>query len=209
MSFADSLEALRKIDINDLDVNNLGSWPAPVKFITCVILLVAVLGLGFYLHLNDLQLQLDNERAQEETLKQQFSTKAFQAANLEAYKVQMAEMEESFGALLRQLPSDTEVPGLLEDITRTGLGSGLEFSEIKLQPEVAQQFYIELPIKISVVGSYHDLATFVSGVASLPRIVTLHDFEVQPVTAEAGSSRLAMSILAKTYRYNDKGLGNK
>ena len=128
------------------------------------------------------------------------------ATALEAYKVQMAEMEESFGALLRQLPSDTEVPGLLEDITRTGLGSGLEFSEIKLQPEVVQQFYIELPIKISVVGSYHDLATFVSGVASLPRIVTLHDFEVAPVAAEAGSSRLAMSILAKTYRYNDKGL---
>ena len=211
MSFADSLEALRKIDVNDLDVNNLGSWPAPVKFITCVILLVAVLGLGYYLYLSDQQLQLDNERAQEDALKQQFSTKAFQAANLEAYKVQMAEMEESFGALLRQLPSDTEVPGLLEDITRTGLGSGLEFSEIKLQPEVAQQFYIELPIKISVVGSYHDLATFVSGVASLPRIVTLHDFEVQPLNEEAGSSRLAMSILAKTYRYNDKGLatGNK
>ena len=125
MSFADSLEALRKIELNDLDVNNLGSWPAPVKFITCILLLVAVLGLGYYLHLSDLQLQFDNERGQEETLKQQFSTKAFQAANLEAYKVQMAEMEESFGALLRQLPSDTEVPGLLEDITRTGLGSGL------------------------------------------------------------------------------------
>ncbi|POC68531.1 pilus assembly protein PilP, partial [Vibrio vulnificus] len=86
--------------------------------------------------------------AEEETLKQQFSTKAFQAANLEAYKAQMKEMEESFGALLRQLPSDTEVPGLLEDITRTGLGSGLEFEEIKLLPEVAQQFYIELPIQI-------------------------------------------------------------
>ncbi len=209
MSFSDSLESLRKIDINDLDVNNLGSWPVPIKFITCLILLVTVLGLGYYFYLGDLQLQLDNERAQEETLKQQFSTKAFQAANLEAYKVQMSEMEESFGTLLRQLPSDTEVPGLLEDITRTGLGSGLEFSEIKLQPEVAQQFYIELPIKISVVGSYHDLATFVSGVASLPRIVTLHDFEVLPVAAEAGSSRLAMSILAKTYRYNDKGLGTK
>ncbi len=211
MSLSSSLESLRKIDVNDLDVNNLGSWPAPIKFITCMVLLVAVLGLGYYFYLGDLQLQLDQERAQEATLKQQFSTKAFQAANLEAYKVQMAEMEESFGALLRQLPSDTEVPGLLEDITRTGLGSGLEFSEIKLQPEVVQQFYIELPIKISVVGSYHDLATFVSGVASLPRIVTLHDFEVKPVTAEAGSSRLAMSILAKTYRYNDKGLsaGNK
>jgi type IV pilus assembly protein PilO len=106
---------------------------------------------------------------------------------------------------LRQLPSDTEVPGLLEDITRTGLGSGLEFEEIKLLPEVTQQFYIELPIQITVVGAYHDLATFASGVASLPRIVTLHDFQIKPV--EPGNTqKLRMSILAKTYRYNDKGL---
>ncbi len=124
---------------------------------------------------------------------------------VKAVKAQMKEMEESFGALLRQLPSDTEVPGLLEDITRTGLGSGLEFEEIKLLPEVAQQFYIELPIQISVVGGYHDLATFVSGVSSLPRIVTLHDFEIKPV-APGSTSKLRMSILAKTYRYNDKGL---
>ncbi|MNJ59949.1 Pilus assembly protein, PilO [compost metagenome] len=117
----------------------------------------------------------------------------------------MVEMEESFGAMLRQLPSDTEVPGLLEDITRTGLGSGLEFEEIKLMPEVAQQFYIELPIKIGVVGAYHDLATFVSGAASLPRIVTLHDFEIKPLSADSGS-KLRMGITAKTYRYNDKGV---
>lgn len=109
---------------------------------------------------------------------------------------------------MRQLPSDTEVPGLLEDITRTGLGSGLEFEEIKLEPEVIQQFYIELPIQIAVVGGYHDLATFVSGVASLPRIVTLHDFEIKSVEGEGvvGSSKLRMTILAKTYRYNDEGL---
>ncbi|MGH8436083.1 MAG: type 4a pilus biogenesis protein PilO [Pseudomonas sp.] len=205
MSLADSLENLRKIDLGDLDVNNLGSWPAAVKVIACFLLLVAVLALGYNFHLKDLQAQLDQQRAEEETLKQQFSTKAFQAANLEAYKEQMKEMEVSFGALLRQLPSDTEVPGLLEDITRTGLGSGLEFEEIKLLPEVVQQFYIELPIQISVVGAYHDLATFVSGVASLPRIVTLHDFEIKPLSADS-TSKLRMSILAKTYRYNDKGL---
>lgn len=181
MSLASSLESLRKIDINDLDLNNIGSWPAAVKVIVCVLLTAAVLALGYNFHLSDMQAQLEQQAAEEETLKQQFSTKAFQAANLEAYKAQMKEMEESFGALLRQLPSDTEVPGLLEDITRTGLGSGLEFEEIKLLPEVAQQFYIELPIQISVVGGYHDLATFVSGVSSLPRIVTLHDFEIKPV----------------------------
>jgi len=186
-------------------MNNLGSWPAAVKVIAAILLLALVLGGGYYFHLSDLQASLDQQAREEENLKQQFSSKAFQAANLDAYKAQMLEMEASFGALLRQLPSDTEVPGLLEDITRTGLGSGLEFEEIKLQPEVTQQFYIELPIQIKVVGSYHDLATFVSGVSSLPRIVTLHDFEIKPQSKDS-SSKLHMSILAKTYRYNDKGL---
>ncbi len=205
MSLSESLESLRKVDFADLDFNNVGSWPVAVKGIACILLLVGAVALGYYFYLQDLQGQLDVKRAEEGTLKQQFSTKAFQAANLDAYKVQMTEMEESFGALLRQLPSDTEVPGLLEDITRTGLGSGLEFEEIKLQPEVVQQFYIELPIQISVVGGYHDLATFVSGVASLPRIVTLHDFEIKPAEADS-VSRLRMSVLAKTYRYNDQEL---
>ncbi|ALN20978.1 type 4a pilus biogenesis protein PilO [Ectopseudomonas mendocina] len=205
MSLAESIESLRNFDLNDLDLNNIGSWPAAVKVIICSLFFLLVVGGGYYFHLSDLQNSLDATKAQEESLKQQFSTKAFQAANLEAYKEQMAEMELSFGALLRQLPSDTEVPGLLEDITRTGLGSGLEFEEIKLLPEVVQQFYIELPIQIAVEGSYHDLATFVSGVASLPRIVTLHDFEIKPA-AQEGSSVLRMTVLAKTYRYNDKGV---
>ncbi|WP_339523365.1 type 4a pilus biogenesis protein PilO [Pseudomonas sp. EA_35y_Pfl2_R111] len=204
MSLNDSLESLRQIDLNDLDLNNVGSWPAAVKFIAGVLLLVAVVALGYSFHLKDLQVQLEGKQAEEVSLKEQFSGKAFQAANLDAYKEQMQEMEVSFGALLKQLPSDTEVPGLLEDITRTGLGSGLEFEEIKLLPEEVQQFYIELPIQISVVGAYHDLATFVSGVASLPRIVTLHDFDLVPASDD-GSTKLRMKILAKTYRYNDKG----
>lgn len=205
MNLAKSLESLRQVDLAELDINNLGSWPAPVKFIASALLLILILVLGYNLHLKDLQARLEQQRHEEATLKQQFSSKAFQAANLEAYRVQMKEMEASFGAMLRQLPSDTEVPGLLEDITRIGLGSGLEFEEIKLLDEVAQQFYIELPINISVVGPYHDLATFVSGVSSLPRIVTLHDFEIKPVKA-GDTSKLRMKILAKTYRYNDKGL---
>ncbi|MFP5420538.1 MAG: type 4a pilus biogenesis protein PilO [Gammaproteobacteria bacterium] len=203
MSLNDSLESLRQIDLSDLDFNNVGSWPAAVKFIAGVLLLMAVIALGYNFHLNDLQVQLEAKHAEEVSLKEQFASKAFQAANLDAYKEQMQEMEVSFGALLKQLPSDTEVPGLLEDITRTGLGSGLEFEEIKLLPEAAQQFYIELPIQITVVGAYHDLATFVSGVASLPRIVTLHDFDLVAANDD-GSSKLRMSILAKTYRYNDK-----
>jgi type IV pilus assembly protein PilO len=205
MSLAESLEGLRKVDLADLDLNNLGSWPSAIQVIACFLLLIVVLALGYNFHLKDLEADLDQRHAEEETLKQQFSTKAFQAANLEAYKDQMKEMETSFGALLRQLPSDTEVPGLLEDITRTGLGSGLEFEQIKLLPEVTQQFYIELPIQISVLGRYEDLATFASGVASLPRIVTLHDFEMIPVAGDS-ASRLRMNVLAKTYRYNDKGL---
>jgi len=204
MSLNDSLASLRKVDINDLDLNNIGSWPAAVKVIAGILAVVLVLVLGYNFHLKDLQATLDQQRMDEETLKEQFSTKAFQAANLEAYREQMKEAEISFGALLKQLPSDTEVPGLLEDITRIGLDSGLEFEEIKLLPEVTQPFYIELPIQIQVVGGYHDLATFVSGVASQPRIVTLHDFELVPAE-QASTSKLRMKVLAKTYRYNDKG----
>lgn len=205
MSLAKSFGGLREVKLSELDLNNIGSWPAAVRAIACLLVLVIIIALGYNFHLKELQEQLEQQQGEEQTLKQQFEAKAAQATNLEAYKEQMKEMESSFGALLKQLPSDTEVPGLLEDITRTGLGSGLEFEEIKLQPEVAQQFYIELPIQISVVGGYHDLATFVSGVASLPRIVTLHDFEIKPVSQDS-TTKLRMSILAKTYRYNEKGV---
>jgi type IV pilus assembly protein PilO len=208
MSFADALNDLKKLDLSELDVNNVGSWPVLVKVIAGILLLFAVLGLGYQFELKDRQLDLEQRSAEEVTLKEQFSNKAFQAANLDAYKTQMVELEASFAGLLRQLPSDTEVPGLLEDITRTGLNSGLEFEGIKLLPEVTQQFYIELPIQMSVLGRYEDLATFASAVSSLPRIVTLHDFELKPDGA-SGSSRLRLNILAKTYRYNDKGLADK
>lgn len=205
MSVSNWFETLRKIDINDLDTNNIGSWPPAIKALAVVLLMILVLALGYSFSTSDLETQLDQKREEESTLKEQFANKAHMAANLELYTQQMKEMENSFGVLLRQLPSDTEVPGLLEDITRTGLGSGLEFEEIKLLPEVTQQFYIELPIQITVTGAYHDLATFVSGVAGLPRIVTLHDFDLAPADPEGGP-KLRMSILAKTYRYNDKGL---
>ncbi|MBX9913097.1 MAG: type 4a pilus biogenesis protein PilO [Pseudomonadaceae bacterium] len=208
MSFADALNDLKKLDLSELDVNNVGSWPVLVKAIACVLLVLVVLGLGYQFQLKDRQADLEQRSAEEITLKEQFSSKAFQAANLDAYKAQMIEMEASFAGLLRQLPSDTEVPGLLEDITRTGLNSGLEFEGIKLLPEVTQQFYIELPIQMSVLGRYEDLATFASAVSSLPRIVTLHDFELKPDGAD-GSSRLRLNILAKTYRYNDKGVAGK
>ncbi|WP_077045036.1 type 4a pilus biogenesis protein PilO [Pseudomonas sp. KK4] len=204
MSLSAWLEGLRKIDINDLDTNNIGSWPPAIKVVVGALVMVLVMALGYSFSTSELENQLHLKREEESTLKEQFASKAHMAANLELYTQQMKEMENSFGVLLRQLPSDTEVPGLLEDITRTGLGSGLEFEEIKLLPEVTQPFYIELPIQITVTGAYHDLATFVSGVAGLPRIVTLHDFDLAPVSPEGGP-KLRMSILAKTYRYNDKG----
>ena len=204
MSPSQWFAGLRNVDLNDLDTSNMGSWPPAIKALVGVLLMLLVLALGYTFYLSDLQDQLHLKREEELTLKEQFATKARMAANLELYTHQMKEMETSFGVLLRQLPSDTEVPGLLEDITRTGLGSGLEFEEIKLLPEVTQPFYIELPIQITVTGAYHDLATFVSGVAGLPRIVTLHDFDLAPANPEGGA-KLRMSILAKTYRYNDNG----
>lgn len=204
MSWQDSLKSLKDTDLNDLDLNNLGSWPAPVKVIVCILLLVAVLVGGYFFHAQSLQDELVRYQNEEVALKQQFESKVRQAANLAAYKEQMVLMEASFDKLLRQLPSDTEVPGLLEDITSAGLNSGLEFQEIRLLSEVEQQFYIELPIQVKVFGGYHDLATFVSAVASMPRIVTLHDFQIEP--SKAGNpSRLAMNILVKTYRYNERG----
>jgi type IV pilus assembly protein PilO len=204
MSPSEWFEGLRKIDINELDTSNMGSWPPPIKILVAGLLMLLVLALGYNFSTRDLESQLDLKREEESTLKEQFADKTRKAANLDLYTRQLKEMENAFVVLLRQLPGDTEVPGLLEDITRTGLGSGLEFEEIKLLPEVARPFYIELPIQITVTGDYHDLATFVSGVAGLPRIVTLHDFDLAPVSPQGGP-KLRLSILAKTYRYNDKG----
>lgn len=201
MSFADTLKNLNELDLAELDLENVGAWPLPVRIIACVLTLLLVLFLGYQLHLSDLQKRHESAVSQENQLKEQFRLKAFQAANLQAYRSQMEEMEASFGALVKQLPSDTEVPGLLEDITFTGRGAGLQFETIQLQPEKASEFYIELPISISVVGNYHDLGSFVSGVAGLPRIVTLHDFSITPTS---NGRILKMDILARTYRYNDK-----
>lgn len=154
MSFAQSMESLKKIDLNDLDFNNLGAWPGALKVIVAVLLLIVLLFAGYHFHLKDLQLELERVEAQEATLRRDFSDKSFRAANLEAYKQQLVEIEDRFGELIRQLPSDTEVPGLLEDITQMGLNSGLEFESITLQPEVTTQFYVELPIRIVVQGTY-------------------------------------------------------
>jgi len=201
MAMEDTLRSLREFDITDLDFDNIGNWPGPVKIILCLLILIGATVGGYYYHIEELQLQLAKVEAQEVELKKDFEKKAFQAANLEAYRQQMVEMEESFGALVSQLPSDTEVPGLLEDITNKGLLNGLEIGSIKLNKEQAKEFYVELPISIQAVGSYHDLGAFVSGMAGLPRIVTLHDFGIS--VRGGDTNKLSMSITAKTYRYKD------
>jgi type IV pilus assembly protein PilO len=198
----DLLRSLQEFDINDLDPENIGSWPLGAKVVVWAGVLVAVLGLGYFYHVQNLQLTLESAAAKEVALRVEFEEKAFQAANLAAYKKQMEEMLLSFGALVSQLPSDTEVPGLLEDITNKGMLNGLEFDSIELQDEVAREFYIELPIKIIARGSYHDLGAFISGMAGLPRIVTLHDFKINQ--EDATSTILRLEITAKTYRYKEE-----
>lgn len=198
MAFADSLEQLKTLDVNDLDLSNIGSWPMLVKAIILAVVLAGGLGGGYFFYLTDKQTALENKERDEASLRSEYESKRFQAANLDAYRTQRDEMEATFGALLRQLPSDTEVPGLIEDITRTALDNALEIESIDLQAERKSEFYIELPIKIVVEGDYHKIGSFVSGVANLSRIVTLHDFEIKPLT---GPTILRMSITAKTYRY--------
>jgi type IV pilus assembly protein PilO len=199
VAFQDVIEDLRGLDLGELNAENIGSWPLAVKVIAWVLAFVLVMVLGYFYNISDLRQQLAQVEQKETELKKEFEDKAFKAANLDALRTQMKEMEESFGALISQLPSDTEVPGLLEDITNKGVESGLDIKSIKLQPEVAKEFYIELPINIEVTGTYHDFGTFVSGIAGLPRIVTLHDFKMTSDPKTPGV--LSMSISAKTYRY--------
>lgn len=198
MALADIVKSFQEIQLSDLTLENIGSWPMPVKAVAWVLAFGATCFLGYNQHLKDMQLQLDQVRSAETDLRNQFESKAFQVANLDALRAQLKEMEEQFGALLGQLPKDTEVPGLLEDVTEKGVDTGLKFSSIALKGEQTAEFYVELPIDISLAGTYHDLGAFASGVAGLPRIVTLHDFKITPGEA---SGELSMQITAKTYRY--------
>lgn len=195
-------EAVSEVELDQLDWENPGSWPRVVKVFILFSAFAICLMLGYTFFTKAQVEQLNAVQAKEESLKVEFKQKAFEAANLDALRKQMEEMQQIFGALVSQLPSDTEVPGLLEDITATGVDNGLEFQSIELQAELAQEFYIELPIDIDVTGSYHDLGAFVSGISGLPRIVTLHDFEILPIEDRPGV--MAMKILAKTYRYKDE-----
>ncbi|MFT5012321.1 MAG: type IV pilus assembly protein PilO [Planctomycetaceae bacterium] len=205
----DILESLQNFDTDQLnDINAVGSWPMAVKVIIWMIVFVGALVAGYFVHVTNLQTELASAQTKEVQLRKDFEDKYFEAAHLEGYRLQQKEMEDSFEAILRQLPGDTEIPGLIEDITLVGLKNGLSFQSIDLKAEVKHEFYVEKPIQINVTGSYHDLGAFVSDVADLSRIVTLHDFEIRPVgnarQKPDGGGMLNMNILAKTYRYNDE-----
>lgn len=203
MDFQKLTEQINEFDFNDIDWNNMGSWPLAGRVIFASVIFFGVLIGLYFLDIQSSMEKYDRVVAEEEVIKQDFETKAFRVANLDAYKKQLAEIEESFGSLLRQLPRDTEVPGLLEDITNSAIGANLEIRSIKLDKEKQTEFYTELPINIDVVGEYHDFGAFVSAVAGLGRIVTLHDFTVKPVGKD-NDKKLNLKIVAKTYRYNDE-----
>ncbi len=218
MSLQENLEQIKN-DFSNLDPENMGSWPLPVKVVCWVLMAIVVVILSYQFVLSEKSAELEQQIQKEATLRSSFENKVGEAANLDAYKSQMKEMKQSFDALVKQLPKDTEVPGLLDDISNAGQSSGLNIGYIKLLPEKKADFYVELPIDIQVSGGYHDFGTFVSAIAGLPRIVTLHDFVITPAGVAAkqsggavarptkadsdsrGSEELSMTITAKTYRY--------
>jgi len=187
-----------------LEPDNIGSAPMGIKLGVFITLFVMIIAAGIYFDTQDQLKVLERHERKEVELKEEFKVKADQAAKLELYKEQLAEMEASFGALLRQLPETTEVESLLVDVSQTGLASGLEVKKFKPSAEEKKGFYAELPISLEVSGSYHQLATFISGIAALPRIVTISDMKLEPFEKQeeiSTSGKLKMSATAKTYRY--------
>jgi type IV pilus assembly protein PilO len=201
------IEQLRTLDMRDV-----GRWPLAVRGFFVLLIFLVCTGLAWYLFVwNDDRPILQKAEADELDLRSQFESKQQRAANLDAYKAQLGEMERSFGAMLRQLPGKTEVPNLLVDISQTGLAAGLQEKLFQPAGEQSKGFYAELPIKIRLVGNYHEFGTFVSGIAALPRIVTLHDISITPVTGDKTGAydNLTMDVTAKTYRYIEDEAGGR
>lgn len=197
---------LSEIKLDELDVEDLkkiGSAPLPIKagiiIVLCIILAVA----GYFLDTTEQQKELSKIVAEEEALRSVFSAKQAKAANLEAYKQQLEEMRTSFGTLLRQLPNETEIETLLTDISQTGISAGLEIDYFKPEGLRPKEFYSEYPIKLKVTGRYHEFAEFISGVAALPRIVTVQDIFIKPFS-DKGGVKLTMELTAITYQYLDE-----
>lgn len=186
---------------DNLELDNIGQWPPLAKGVFSVFIVIVVMGLGYVLLVSDKLTSLDAVVAEEATLKQQYQAKYHVAANLELFKQQMIEAETLFAKQLKSLPESHETPGLLDDITFVGTTSGLDFVKLNWQPEITQTIYIELPIDIEVVGTYHEFGNFVSKIAGLPRIVTLHDFDIN--LDKQNDGLLNLKLQAKTYRYRE------
>ena len=194
-------------ELRSLDPQDPGRWPLPIRVGVVAVWFVALtLVLSYFVVWNDKQPDLQRAQGEEHSLRDEFSTKHAKAVNLEVYKGQLKDIERSFGALLRQLPGKTEVPNLLVDISQTGLAAGLEEKLFQPAAEQKKDFYAELPFRIRLTGSYHEFGEFASGIAALPRIVTLHDIEIKPVNAGGKDNydNLTLDLTAKTYRYLDE-----
>jgi type IV pilus assembly protein PilO len=191
-------------ELKNLDPKDVGRWPLLFRAAAIGLLFVVLTGvLVYFVPYSRYMPDLEVARKEEQDLMQTFDDKQKKAANVDAFKAQLKEMERSFGAMLRQLPGRTEVPSLLVDISQTGLAAGLQEKLFQPAPEVKKDFYAELPIRIRLTGSYHEFGTFVSGIAALPRIVTLHDITITQDGKDAGPDRLTLDVTAKTYRYLD------
>jgi len=190
-------------DLNNLDIHNIGSWPLPIKLVIVLLIMGAIGGAGYYFDTQHMIAELKKTEAREGNLRKTFEEKWVKVANLDAFRAQLEEMNKSFGAMLRQLPDKTEVADLLVDISQTGLANGLEFQLFKPGGENRKGFYAELPIQIQVTGTYHQFGAFVSGIAALPRIVTMHNVVIKPGGGKSGAGArvLSMTAVAKTYRY--------
>ena len=186
-------------DINKLDLKTLSDWPLPTKLGALGILVVLIMGAGWWFDWRSGMTELDAAKMKEGDLRSAFTTKKIQAINLEAYKKQLADIDQAFGALLKQLPNKQEMDALITDVNQAGLGRGLQFELFRPEPETVAEFYAETPIKVEVTGSYHDIAAFVSDISKLSRIVTLQDIAMEP----AKDGILNMKATVKTYRYLD------
>lgn len=192
-------------ELKSLDVNDIGRWPFAFRAAVIALVFVIVVGLGVWLTIvKDKAPQLERAKQEEQNLRVAFESKQKKAANYDEYRKQLDQMEQSFGTMLRQLPAETEIPSLIVDISQTGLAAGLQEKLFQPQPEVPKDFYAEKPILIHLSGSYHDIANFVSGIAALPRIVTLHDINVSRDNDQA-FDQLSIEVTAKTYRYIEEG----
>ena len=194
----------KKVDLRNLDFNNSGSWPVQVKLGACVLLVAVIIGLAWYLFVSDKRLLIQTEEATEATLLAEFTEKQGRAANLEPLKQQLAQMEVMLQQMLRQLPSKNEMPDLIVDVSQTALASGINNELFQPGAETMLQYYAEKPIALRMVGSYHQFGAFVSGVASLPRVVimTMHDISLKP--RGEGDETLVLEGTVKTYRYLDE-----